>query len=496
MLKIRLMLFVIAFPMSMLSPPAQAFSKACVYLQPGSEYAAQIQVVSEHWTSEWSSQFAIGQSQCISLEALKPGARFTVQITAALEQSKVLCTPHPIDNVDTPVSAMFLASGTTLDIKCSNPHSLVKNAPQQSLSLSNSTLTSEDIIQFNQLIDAPETNAELSSVEKEMLGTAKSYLAGELSKEKALEKLIAMETQSLKFALDADQVQILRETDDDYVRFGFRRQSDSLELLGQPSAFVESDPQEAAPNSSALANSLHKKGIPVVAILGKARIGSPEDVREAIKTASVAMDTVYLDREVAFITGGYKGALDEVYGYTRIGYERAKDLKAYTLVVMPEAGAKDSHNYVDAKDIFGKMWGDDTPALVGIADAAMVFAWYGSWTKIEIDTLLYQKKQVVIVNPFQKEGDDVVDVKMKKGIVKSYRDPQVAAKELLNMLPTADNLKKMAPQDIEKLPKRERTLSEIEYYPFPRWSKEFGEQTATSIICQRKVPCEPLPPSF
>ncbi|MGI0119624.1 hypothetical protein [Zooshikella sp. RANM57] len=495
MLKFRLRLFAAAIFISLLAPTIHAFSKACVYLQPGSEYAARIQVVSEHWRSKWSNQFAIGQSQCISLEALKPGSRFTMQISTAPNQSKVLCTPHRIENVDTPVSAMFLVSGTVQDIKCSNPHGLLERTPQQSLSLSNSTLTSEEIDQFNQLIDAPETNSELSSVEKEMLGTAKKYLAGELSKKKALENLISKENQTLKFALDADQVQILRETDDDYVRFGFLRKFDSLELMGQPSAFVELNHKKAAPNSSALADSLHAEGIPVVAILGKARIGSPKDVRDAIKTASMAMDTVYLSREVAFITGGYKGALDDVYGYTRIGYERAKDLETYTLVVLPEAGAKDSHNFVDAKDIFGKMWGDDTPALVGVADAAMVFAWYGSWTKIEIDTLLHQKKKVVIVNPFQKEGDEVVEVKMKKGIVKSYRDPEVAAKALLTMLPTENDLKTSAPKDVEKLPYRENALSEIEYYPFPRWSEESGKRTATSMICQ-KVPCEPLSPSF
>ncbi|WP_163834946.1 hypothetical protein [Spartinivicinus ruber] len=496
MLKFRLMLITVATFMSLLGPSAHAFSKACVYLQPGSMYAARIQVVSENWRSKWSNQFAIGQSQCISLEALKPGTYFTVQISAAPDHSKVLCAPNRINNVETPVSAMFLASGTALGIKCSNPHALVKNAPQQPLSLSNSNLTPEEIIQFNQLIDAPETNTELSSVEKKMLDTAKKYLAGELSKKKALESLISMEIQTLKFALDADQVQILRETDDDYVRFGFLRGSDSLELIGQPSAFVKLNHKEAAPNSSALADSLHAEGMPVVAILGKARIGSPRDVREAIKTASKAMDRVYLDREVAFITGGYKGALDDVYGYTRIGYERAKDLEAYTLVVVPEAGTKDSHNYVDAKDIFGKMWGDDTPALVGVADAAMVFAWYGSWTKIEIDTLLHQKKKVVIVNPFQKEGDEVVEVKMKKGIVKSYRDPEVAAKALIKMLPTEDELKESAPKDVEKLPYRDNALSEIEYYPLPRWSKESGERTATSMICQGKVPCEPLLPNF
>lgn len=493
MLKARFVLFSIATLMCLIGSNAYAFSKACVYLQADSVGTAQMQVVSDNWASRWSVPFEVGQTQCVSLDKLNDEDHFVVQVKDKSNQNTVLCAPHRIVNVETPISAVFIANEAAQGVRCSNFNGSQKNILQTNISVANIRLTAEEINQFNDLIEAPEVNVKLSSVEQEMLDVAKQYLAGVLSKKNALERLISMETQTLKFALDSDQVQILRETLDDYVRFGFFRGSASLELMGQPSAFVELNDKDVVPNASALVDSLHANGTPVVAVLGKARIGSPEAVREAIKVASKAMDTLYLNREVAFVTGGYKGALDDVYGYTRIGYERAKDLEAYTLVVVPEAGINDSHQFVDAKDVYGKMWGDDTPALVGVSDAAMVFAWYGSWTKIEIDTLLHQKKKVVVVNPFQKEDEQILEIKMKKGIVKSYRNPEVAAQALLKQLPTKEALKASAPKDVDRLPLRDDALSEVEYFPFSRWSNESGEQTATSLIC-RTFPCESVYP--
>lgn len=345
-------------------------------------------------------------------------------------------------------------------------------------------LSQPDVKAFNDSIQAPETNQVLSTAEMQMLDIAKGYLQGYLPKEDTLQSLIGLEEATLKFALDPDQVQILRETDTDYVRMGFQattsHEKRSLIILGRPSIFVKYDLASVTPESSRLLDSLHKNGIPVIAVLGKARIGTPKDIVRAIEIGSKAMDHLYRARETAFLTGGYKGAIDDVYGYTRIGYERAKDLGAYTLVVMPEAGRKDSHKYVDVKDFVGKMWGDDTPALAGITDGAMIFAPYGSWTKIEIDTLLHYEKPVVIINPNQENRVETVNSKI--GSVKSYRIPEEAAQALLEALPTTEALVASAPEDAEKLPIRNQAISEIEYYPFPRWFYYSEPQTATSRV--------------
>ena len=94
--------------------------------------------------------------------------------------------------------------------------------------------------------------------------------------------------------------------------------------------------------------------MPVIAILDKARIGDTQSILTAIQATTTAMDNLYSSRHVAFITGGYKGADDDVYGYTRIGYERAKDLVAYSLIVMPSAGDSDSHKDAEPKKLSAK----------------------------------------------------------------------------------------------------------------------------------------------
>ena len=345
-------------------------------------------------------------------------------------------------------------------------------------------LSQQDIQEFNAIILTQKRNIPLSHIEKQILDIAKGYLQKSLLKNEALPKLIALESPTLKFALDPDQVQLLRETDTDYVRVGFQSFDNngniSLSILAQESIFVEYDLAKVAPKSTLLVDSLHNNGIPVIAILGKARIGTPERVVQAIKTGTRAMDHLFQNREVAFLTGGYKGALDDVYGYTRIGYDRAKDLGAYTLVVMPEAGDEDSHKYVDAKDIVGKMWGDDTPALAGITDGAVVFAGYGSWTKVEVETLLYLKKPVVIINPAQK--DSIAIVNFKFGSVKSFRQPEDAVQALLKSIPNAESLIKNAPNNINQLPIRNNQISAKEYYPFPGWFDIISPKTATSRV--------------
>ncbi len=345
-------------------------------------------------------------------------------------------------------------------------------------------LTQAEIAQINADIKAPLENTLLSSSEIKMLDVAKGYLIDKVTKDEAVKQLIASETETNKFALDGNQVQILRDVANDYVRFGLQRETvegqQQVVAMGRPSAFVTYDLEKVAPKSNHLKKALNSHGIPVIAVLGKARIGSTESILTAIKTGVAAMDSLFAQREISYLTGGYKGVNDNVYGYTRIGYERAKDLGTYSLVVMPEAGGADSHKDADAKDMVGMMWGDDTPALAGIADGAMMFAWYGSWSQIEIDTLLYQNKPIVIVNPYQQQ--DVETVEGKKGSVTSYRDPKVAAKALLDMLPSPVELKQRNGGNVIALPAQDKDVDVVEYFPFPRWSDKLGSKTATSQV--------------
>lgn len=101
---------------------AHAQSAACVYLEPGAGYAAWIRVVSGSFTSEWSSSFPIGQYRCVDMTPIANGAPYTVQISAVLGSSQVACQPAN----QTRSSAMtgsitFLASGTSLNVKCNMP---------------------------------------------------------------------------------------------------------------------------------------------------------------------------------------------------------------------------------------------------------------------------------------------------------------------------------------------------------------------------------------
>lgn len=105
-----------------LSGVASAQQSACVYLQPGAGYAAWMRVVSGSYSSDWSDLFPIGQYRCQSLASIGDGQPFTVQVSALLGSSKVVCTPDNVKRVaSAPGSLTYLASGTTLNVHCSMP---------------------------------------------------------------------------------------------------------------------------------------------------------------------------------------------------------------------------------------------------------------------------------------------------------------------------------------------------------------------------------------
>lgn len=89
----------------------------------------------------------------------------------------------------------------------------------------------------------------------------------------------------------------------------------------------------------------------------------------------------------AVVTGGYKGEGDNVYGITRSGHEAA---------------------VVD-----GHLWGDDSMALVGVTDIALVFIrgtthqenenQMGRWTEVELAHLKAQGVPYILLDIDQSE---------------------------------------------------------------------------------------------
>ncbi len=100
---------------------AYAQKSACVYLEPGAGYAAWMRVVSGGYASDWSSSFPIGQTRCQSLEPIKDGQEFTVQVSAVLGSSKVPCSPSMKRVSSSEASVVYHAWGTTLSVKCQMP---------------------------------------------------------------------------------------------------------------------------------------------------------------------------------------------------------------------------------------------------------------------------------------------------------------------------------------------------------------------------------------
>ena len=100
---------------------------------------------------------------------------------------------------------------------------------------------------------APQSNRVLSDVEIAMLGIAKGYLEQSVTKQEAVDKLIERESDITKFALDKNQVQILQELDDHYVRFGLAWTINQgvveITPLGSKTAFGDYDLAQVVPNS-------------------------------------------------------------------------------------------------------------------------------------------------------------------------------------------------------------------------------------------------------
>ena len=88
--------------------------------------------------------------------------------------------------------------------------------------------------------------------------------------------------------------------------------------------------------------------------------------------------------------GGKEGEIAEgPVGITRLAYQKAKyNFKIPAGSIICEAGMSDKHSNPSFELIYGKNWGDDTPALAHFSDAAVFCAPFGAWTEIEILNLV------------------------------------------------------------------------------------------------------------
>lgn len=103
-----------------LTGPAAAQVKACVYLQPGAGYSAKMRIVwGTNGSTSWSSDFPIGKSQCQTLAGnVPPNTPYSTQVKADLGKTKT-CTPDNVNyDPNDQKNAVWNAWGTTLSVKC------------------------------------------------------------------------------------------------------------------------------------------------------------------------------------------------------------------------------------------------------------------------------------------------------------------------------------------------------------------------------------------
>ncbi len=102
----------------LMSTSLWAQSSACVFLKTGSGYAAKMRVKYGTTTTQWSGSFAINEYKCQSLADVVDGTTVEVQVDAIAGETKT-CGSFVLAKTSTSVT--YLASGTTLGVKCSMP---------------------------------------------------------------------------------------------------------------------------------------------------------------------------------------------------------------------------------------------------------------------------------------------------------------------------------------------------------------------------------------
>lgn len=105
--------------LGLMASSAEAQQEACVYLKPGSGYAAEMRITSGSWSTSWSGSFAIGSTKCQPIANLKTGAAYTVEVKAIMGETK--SCPQGSYDPNFTGNITYLASGTTLSVKCVLP---------------------------------------------------------------------------------------------------------------------------------------------------------------------------------------------------------------------------------------------------------------------------------------------------------------------------------------------------------------------------------------
>lgn len=254
--------------------------------------------------------------------------------------------------------------------------------------------------QLGQKVEGNLKNTIEKSIEYLLDGVACSY--DEHKKKRYITELKKFECPEVKFALEDRHIQVTFASATQISRLMIEKGENNELSFSLIKNLVEApiDLNTATPQVSRVKTVLNKYNKPVIAILGGVRqITTPKDLLENTKFLLEHIIKKY--KMIGVLTAGYKGMEDGVYGSTRGGYDACKFFLKETvrLVVMPNIKSNDHHTQVHALDLYGKTWGDDTPALIGAADAVVVFAPYGLVTELEIATALKQNKPVVIIEP-------------------------------------------------------------------------------------------------
>lgn len=260
------------------------------------------------------------------------------------------------------------------------------------------------------------------------------------------------------YALDAGAFQIIRYTDTSapnpqWLRFGIQRQPDGtftpfvshVMFLFKPEEPTVNLARDAADVARHL-NAIRPQGLRVLALLGAARldINAGMELIEYVQTLVANLD------HVAYMTGGYRGESGNCYGVTRAGFDVPKAKGLETLVIMCRAGAADSHQSASAMSLYGKQWGDDTPALTTAADAGVFFRnipkgkIFGRWTNVEIANFVHRGKSFLIIDPTSTGSQEV----HFGTTVPVFRDAISAANYLAGHLPSVEAVKAIPPYDV------------------------------------------------
>lgn len=223
---------------------------------------------------------------------------------------------------------------------------------------------------------------------------------GSLTTEAAMNELKQFETPSTRFAIDQSELMITHGDATGFSRFMFRiNEKKELDITTQENLESIEISDDAIPNARSIIKDMHQDKKPVVVFLGATRQADPRTISSLSDQACEKLVENFSYAGV--LTAGYRGLHDNVYGITRAAYDAARKTlgKMVTLVIMPEVGKADVHVNPESLDLHGAQWGDDTPALIGASDAAIVFAPYGLISELEIATAIKLNKIIVKVDP-------------------------------------------------------------------------------------------------